>query len=175
MDNSNVEVTAEQIKELLNSGMSQTAAAEELGIGVGKLKGILKKDKEAEAETGTAGTAVVAETEVVDEIPASAFAKEYAGQGVTKKAHIAVLTAGEYGEYSEANDRYFGRKRGVKTVCTIEEMRALINSGWKPSMIMRKHGINEEEFKQLVWKLSKAELRDRPLKFSIEQDFIEKG
>lgn len=163
------EVTAEQIKELLDSGMTQTAAAEELGITVGVLKGIVAKAKKAD----TAGTAVT--TELVDEIPASAFAKEYAGQGVTDKANITVMTAGEYGKYSEANGRYYGRKRGQKTVCTIEEMRALINSGWKPSMIMRKHGINEKEFEQLVWKLSKAELRDRPLKFSIEQDFIEKG
>lgn len=170
---SNVEVTAEQIEELLNSGMSQTAAAEELGIGVGKLKGILKRAKDEAGANKPVTTGVAVDVEV--EVPAGEFAKEYGGTGVTNKAHIAVLSASEYAEYSEANGRHFGRKRGEKTVCSIEELRALINSGWKPSMIMRKHGINEEEFKQLVWKLSKSELRDRPLKFSIEQDFIEKG
>lgn len=169
--NQNVEVTAEQIKELLDSGMTKTMAGEELGISAQKVGMILKAaEKEAE-NTG----AVLADSELVDEVPPSVFAKEYGGKGIVKKAHITIMTTAEYAEYSEANDRYYGRKRGEKTICTIEELRALINSGWKPSMVMRKHGIDADEFQQLVWKLSKAELRDRPLKFSIEQDFIEKG
>lgn len=172
METNVVEVTAEQIEELLSSGMTQTMAAEELGITVGKLKGILKRAKEADEQKPTTG---VATTEVVKEIPATAFAKEYGSQGISDKAHIAILTTSEYAEYSKANGRIMGRKRGVKTKCSIEELRALVNSGWKPSMIMEKHGINGEEFKQLVWALSKAELRDQPLKFSIEQDFIMKG
>ena len=102
MDNTenNVEVTAEQIEELLNSGMTQVAASEELGITVGKLKGILKKAKEVTVTTDVDETA---------EKPASAFAKTYAGEGVTDRANITVMTAGEYGEYSEANGRHLLR------------------------------------------------------------------
>ena len=35
--------------------------------------------------------------------------------------------------------------------------------------------ISAEEFKDLVWKLSKRELRDAPLRFDIERDFIQVG
>lgn len=68
----------------------------------------------------------------------------------------------------------WGRKKGQKTKCSIEELRALITSNWTPSMVMEKHGINAEEFKQLIWKLSLKELRDRPIAFSIERDTISK-
>ena len=68
----------------------------------------------------------------------------------------------------------FGRKNGQKVECTIEELRALINSNWSPSMIMEKYGMNAEGFKQLVWRLSKRELRDNPIRFSIERDTISK-
>lgn len=84
-----------------------------------------------------------------------------------------VRTAEEYAEYSLANGRTrFGGEKGVKVEATIEELRALINSKWKPSMIMEKFQIDEEELKQLVWALSKRELRDKPIHFDIKNDFF---
>ena len=83
-----------------------------------------------------------------------------------------VFTPDEYAAYSKANGRIMGRPEGTKTKCTIEELRALINSEWTPSMIMEKHGMDAEEFKQLVWKLSKREMRGKPIKYSISRDSI---
>ena len=83
---------------------------------------------------------------------------------------IKVMTAEDYGKYSKENGRIMGRKPDQKTECTIEELRALINSNWSPKMVMEKHGIDADELKQLVWALSKAELRDKPIKYSIERD-----
>lgn len=158
------EVTAEDIQKLLDDGLTKTQIGEQYGISAQKVGMIL----------ASASTSAV-KTEVVEEIPPSAFAKTYVQDEMTENSKITIMTAGEYKEYSEANGRHWGRRKGRKTKATIEELRALINSGWKPSMIINKHGMDAEEFKQLVWQLSKKELRDRPLKFSIEQDFIEKG
>ena len=85
---------------------------------------------------------------------------------------IMTMSATEYGEYSKANGRFFGRNPEEKTECSIEELRALINSGWTPKMIMEKHGIDSEEFKQLVWSLSKREMREKPIAYSIERNYI---
>ena len=154
----NNEVTAEQINELLATGMTKTEVGEDLGISAQKVGMILKSGKEV--VTGDV------------EIPASRFAKRFE-QGENSK--ISTLTAEEYNEYSDANGRFEGRKKGQKTTPTIEELRALINSGRKPVYMMNKWGIDEEEFKDLVWKLSKRELRDAPLRFDIKRDFIQVG
>jgi hypothetical protein len=92
--------------------------------------------------------------------------------GQIKGLNIKVMTPDEYRAYSAENGLVMGRRPNQKTQCSIEELRALINSNWKPSMVMEKHGITPEELKQLVWKLSKKELRDKPIKFSIEGDFF---
>lgn len=159
-----IEVTAEQIKTLLAEGKSKTEIGEQFGISATKVGLILK-------EADKAATKV----EPTKEVPASTFAVTYAETEVNDNSKVVILTASEYEKYSKANGRVMGRKKGVKTVCSIEELRALVNSGWTPSMVMEKHGMTEDDFKQLVWKLSKSELRDRPLKFSFEKDFIEKG
>ena len=83
---------------------------------------------------------------------------------------IKIMTAEDYAKYSKENGRIMGRRPDQKTECTIEELRALINSNWSPKMVMEKHGIDADELKQLVWALSKAELRDKPIKYSIERD-----
>lgn len=165
----NIEVTAEQIQALLDEGKTKTEIGQEFGISAQKVGTILAAANKALATTG------VAKTEIVDEIPASAFAKEYNASDITAHGGITILTATEYDEYSKANGRVMGRKKGQKTKCSIEELRALINSKWNPKQIMDKHGMDDEDFKQLVWKLSKQELRDRPLKFNLEQNFIERG
>ncbi len=83
------------------------------------------------------------------------------------------MTSTEYEEYSLANGltRYGGEK-GLKVNATIEELRAYINSGWKPSMLREKWQMSEEELKQLTWKLAKAELRDRQPTINYKQDFF---
>jgi len=82
-------------------------------------------------------------------------------------------TAEEYGDYSAANGRTrYGNEKGVKVKATIEELRAYINSHWTPKMLMEKWQMNEEELKQLVWKLSRAELRDKPVKVNFKNDFF---
>ncbi len=85
---------------------------------------------------------------------------------------ILVMTPDEYRVHSAKSGLIMGRKEGEVTKCSIEELRALINSNWTPSMVMEKHGMNVEGLKQLVWKLSKEELREKPIKFNIERDFF---
>ena len=154
------EVTAEDIQKLLDEGKTKEEICEELEISTRKYSGLLNAAKKKEEH---------------EEIPPAVFAKTFADGNLTESSKVVIMTADEYEEYSKANGRVMGRPKGKKTKCTIEELRALINSGWKPSRIMGKHGMNEGEFKQLVWQLSKRELRDRPLKFSLDQDFIERG
>ena len=79
-------------------------------------------------------------------------------------------TPDEYKAASAAQGRIMGREKGTVTKCTIEELRALINSDWAPSMVMEKHGMNENALQQLIWKLSLAELRDRPVKLNFKRD-----
>ena len=175
----NNEVTAEQIQTLLDEGKTKTEIGEQFGITSQKVGKILAADKpklKDEPLTGTPATTDKAiKADIVDEIPASVFAKEYNAGDITAHSNITILTATEYAEYSKANGRVMGRKVGQKTKCSIEELRALINSKWTPKQIIAKHGMSDEDFKQLVWSLSKQELRDRPLKFDISQDFIERG
>lgn len=154
----NNEVTAEQINELLATGMTKTEVGEQFGLTPQKVGMIIKSETKTEVVTGDV------------EKPAAMFAKTYEPSG-----KIVTMTTEEYQEYSEANDRFEGRKRGEKVQPTIEELRALINSGRKPQYMIRKWGISAEEFKDLVWKLSKRELRDAPLRFDIERDFIQVG
>ena len=184
------DVTAEEINELLDQGLSKKEAGEQLGISPQKVGSILKaadiaafdedesdEDNSAEIEpvVDVPKSVDILKGEVVNEKAPSTFAKTFSKGDITEHESITVFTAQEYTDYSKANGRFQGRKKGQKTKCSIEELRALINSGLKPQYIMNKHGIDEEEFKQLVWKLSKKELRGRPLKFDIKQDFIEVG
>jgi uracil DNA glycosylase len=92
--------------------------------------------------------------------------------GQVHNTKIKVFTPDEYKEFSAQNGLIMGRHPDQKTPCSIEELRALINSNWTPKMVMEKHGMTPEDLKQLVWKLSKAELRDKPIKYSIEGNFF---
>ncbi len=85
---------------------------------------------------------------------------------------IRVMTPDEYRIHSAKSGLIMGRKPDETTKCSIEELRALINSNWSPSMVMEKHGLDVEGLKQLIWKLSKEELREKPIKFNIERDFF---
>ena len=99
--------------------------------------------------------------------------KEKSGEKMsTEKAELVpekkfmVLKTSEYEKMSKDQGTTFGRKDGEKTKCTIEELRVLINSDWTPQMVMDKHGMSEEDHKQLVWKLSEAERREKPIAFT---------
>lgn len=92
--------------------------------------------------------------------------------GVVEGTSIMVMTPDEYQEYSKKNGRYMGRKIGTKTKPSIEELRACINSKWTPQRFMDKHGMDADDLKQLVWKLSTKELRGKPIKYSIEQNYF---
>jgi hypothetical protein len=92
--------------------------------------------------------------------------------GHIKGLNIHVMTPDEYRGFSAKSGRIMGRLPDQKTDCSIEELRALINSNWTPKMIMEKHGLDESDLKQLVWKLSKKELRDTPIKYSVEANYF---
>lgn len=84
---------------------------------------------------------------------------------VVPQKELLTLSALEYEEYSKKKGTIMGRKPDQKTAMSIEELRVLINDGWTPERVKAKHGLNDEELKQLVWKLSKAEQRERPIRF----------
>ena len=71
----------------------------------------------------------------------------------------------EYAESSKARGTIMGRKPDEKTVLTIEELRVLINEGWTAEQVKDKHGLNDEELEQVVWKLSKEERLSKPIRF----------
>ena len=78
---------------------------------------------------------------------------------------LVVMTPTEYAEYSKSKGTIMGRRPDQKTVLTTQELRILINENWTPEQVKDKHGIDDEELKQVVWKLSKEEQRDKPIKF----------
>lgn len=86
---------------------------------------------------------------------------------------IQTFSAEEYGDYSQKNGRTrYGGEKGVKVEATIEMLRAYINSGWKPTMLIEMWQMTEKELIQLTWKLAKAELRDREPTVNFKQDFF---
>jgi hypothetical protein len=86
---------------------------------------------------------------------------------------ISTRTAEEYEKYSLSQGRTsMGGEIGVKVEASKEDLRAKINSGWKPSMFLEKWQMTEEELKQLTWVLAKSELRDREPVINYKQDFF---
>ena len=86
---------------------------------------------------------------------------------------ISTRTAEEYEKYSLSQGRTsMGGEIGVKVEASKEDLRAKINSGWKPSMFIEKWQMSEEELKQLTWALAKSELRDREPVINYKQDFF---
>jgi len=88
---------------------------------------------------------------------------------------IKVLSPDQYREHSAKSGLIMGRHPKQVMAMTIEDLRAKINSKWTPKMIMEQSGMDVEAFKQLVWKLSTSELRDKPIRFSITANTIERG
>lgn len=85
------------------------------------------------------------------------------GEVVTKS--LMTMTPLEYEEYSNENGRIMGRKEGQKTRLYPEQLRVLINEGYTPEKVKEKFGINDAELEQIVFQLSKDELRPTPIKF----------
>ena len=139
-------VTKEQVEPLHNEGFSPAEIAEKLTT-------------DEEKVTHQAVSKVIKSLEPKQE--------------VVKTTGIQTFTAEEYGDYSVAGGRSrYGGEKGVKVNATIEELRAYINSGWRPSMLLEKWQMSEEELKQLTWALSRAELRDRQPTINYKQDFF---
>ena len=80
-------------------------------------------------------------------------------------SRIITMKASEYTAMHKKNGTPHGRPKGTKTVLTTEELRILINAGWAAKDVKDKHGIDSKELEQVVWRLSKEELRDSPIKF----------
>ena len=78
---------------------------------------------------------------------------------------IKVMSPTEYAEYSKANGRHMGRVLGTKTKLTTEELRVLINESYTPEQVKDKHGIDDAELEQVVWRLSTEERLDKPIRF----------
>lgn len=97
--------------------------------------------------------------------PSTQLATQGLDVEVIPAKELKVMSTLEYAEYSKANGRYMGREEGVKTKLTTDELRILMNEGWTADEVKDKHGLNDEELKQVVWKLSKEEQRDKPIKF----------
>ncbi len=140
---------------------------------------LAKQDKEdAQKEVvelqKTVKLSKAAEVRLTEEIEAMADSEVNIVNGQVVGTGIRVYTPDEYEAHCTEVGTVMGRKKGQKTNPTIEELRATINGNRKPSWFMRKTGISAEELKQLIWKLSKKEMRDNPIKFSIEQDFFGK-
>jgi hypothetical protein len=79
--------------------------------------------------------------------------------------HIKTYSAEEYKAMSKANGTVMGRKPNQKTRLSTEELRVLINEKWTAEEVKEKHGLDDEELKQVVWKLSQEERLDKPIKF----------
>lgn len=79
--------------------------------------------------------------------------------------HIKVMSASDYLDMHDKNGTPYGRKQNQKTKLSTEELRILINEKWTPEQVKEKHGIDDEELKQVVWKLSQEERLDKPIKF----------
>jgi len=79
--------------------------------------------------------------------------------------HIKTYSAEEYKAMSKANGTVMGRKQGQKTKLSTEELRVLINEKWTAEEVKDKHGLDDEDLKQVVWKLSQEERLDKPIKF----------
>ena len=84
------------------------------------------------------------------------------------------FTPDEYKAFSAERGLIMGRKPNQKVKCTIEELRAAINSDKTPSWLMEKTGMTENDLQQLIWRLSAKELRDNPIKLNIKRDFFGK-
>ena len=84
-----------------------------------------------------------------------------------------VYTADEYFAANESIGKpKFGGTKGVKVKATTEELRALINTKWTPSMVMEKWQYSEYDLTLLLHALSKKELRDRPVQANFKQDMF---
>ena len=70
------------------------------------------------------------------------------------------------------------KRRGIEihSKFDIETLRTFINSDWSPKMVMEKFGLTEAQLQSYIYKLSKKELRDTPIKLDFKRDvFGRKG
>ena len=83
------------------------------------------------------------------------------------------FSAKEYAEYSKANGRTaFGGEVGKKMNPKLEEIRALINSKWTPSMVLEKFQLEEIDLAFMVRELSLLEMRDKEIKCDFKNNLF---
>lgn len=147
-----IKIDMAEVMELHAQGLKAGQIVTELGVDITAAKmGKMISEEKAKTETPTLQPATTPKT-----VKAEVVGDTNVGKG------IHVMTAEEYEKYSLENGRTrFGGKKGEKRTCTIEELRAYINSKWTPSRIMEKYQIDEKEFEQLVMKLSVTEMREK--------------
>ena len=71
------------------------------------------------------------------------------------------MSVDEYKEWSRSQGRIMGRLPNQKTYPTEEEMRILINSGYKRAMVKEKHGLDDNEINNILVSMSNKEHRDK--------------
>jgi len=154
----------DDILKLKDEGLTHKEIAEQLSITTHKITALLKQQKSP--------------TEPKADMPElEAFSNEEksraSGVIIPEVVGIQILSPEEYMEQNiRAGRAPHGGVLGEAQLVTVEELRAYINSGWTPSMCMGKWQIDEEALKQLIWRLSQAEMRDRPITINYKMDFF---
>jgi len=155
----------DDIVKLKDEGLSNKEVGEQLGMTHQKVAALIKKSSEPDAPKA---------------VPKATPTKEETMPELTKFAEsevvvegIQILTPEEYVAQNIAAGRApYGGEIGATQQVSIEELRAYINSGWTPSMLMGRWQMDEEQLKQLVWKMSVAEMRDKPVSINFRMDFF---
>ena len=148
---SDLEAENKALKEQLASSANDDAIAEENKV-LRESVELNKKAKE-EAEARLVSAIEDMETPIIID-------------GQVQDSTIQVFTGDGYTEDL--------KRRGIKIVSAfdIETLRAFINSDWSPQMVMEKFGLTEKELQSYIYKLSKKELRDKPIKLDLKRDLF---
>jgi len=168
-----MKIDIKEVMELHATGLKAGQIIEELGLeGVTPAKiGTLIKAEKAKAGEPKTEVAVKTDEPKTDEPKTEVAVKTTPAKLVSKG--VQVMSAQEYEDYSVENGRTrFGGEKGKEIPCTIEELRAYINSKWKPSDIMEKYQMPVEKFEQLVMQLSVTEMRPKSqrIKYNLKAD-----
>ena len=158
------EVTNEELLGYSAEGKTATEIGVIVGLTPQKVGALLKAAK-IEAGIIEEPKAAKPTTVVIADVEKSELAK--AGEKIT------IRTAEEYFAYQKSQGRTaFGGEIGKKIPISVEELRAYINSKWTPSMVMEKYQLDVDDLQQAVWKLSKKELREKPISFNLKYNIF---
>lgn len=166
------EVTNEELLSLSAEGKTPTEIGEMFGLTPQKIGSMIRKAKaiaDIDAEDDTDGDDTPPEQPKAKKVVVIAEVEKNEVADAGNK--ITIRTAEDYFEYQKSQGRTaFGGKIGEKIPISVEELRAYINSKWTPSMVMEKYQLTVDDLQQAVWKLSKKELREKPISFNIKHN-----